>query len=103
MSSDAQAVLDFWFEELTPAQWFKKDAELDRTISQRFGALHAQTARCECYAWRQTPQGRLAEIIVLDQFSRNMFRNDAKSFTQDAKALQVAKDALAKVKSTLIS
>ena len=95
MSSDAQAVLDFWFEELTPAQWFKKDAELDRTISQRFGALHAQAAQCECYAWRQTAEGRLAEIIVLDQFSRNIHRDDARAFATDTLALALAQEAVA--------
>ncbi|MEH6641643.1 DUF924 family protein [Vreelandella glaciei] len=94
MSSDAQAVLDFWFEELTPAQWFKKDTELDRTISQRFGALNAQAARCECYVWRQTAQGRLAEIIVLDQFSRNIYRDDARAFATDALALVLAQEAV---------
>ncbi|CAM0556980.1 hypothetical protein EHLJMEHL_02068 [Vreelandella titanicae] len=95
MSSDAQAVLDFWFEELTPAQWFKKDAELDRTISQRFGALHVQAAQCECYAWRQTAEGRLAEIIVLDQFSRNIYRDDARAFATDTLALALAQEAVA--------
>lgn len=95
MSSDAQAVLDFWFEELTPAQWFKKDPELDRTISQRFGALHAQAEWCECYTWRQTAQGRLAEIIVLDQFSRNIYRDDARAFATDALALALAQEAVA--------
>lgn len=94
MSSDAQAVLDFWFDALAPAQWFKKDAELDRTIAQRFGALHAQAARCECYAWRQTAQGRLAEIIVLDQFSRNIHRDDARAFATDALALVLAQEAV---------
>lgn len=94
MSSDAQAVLDFWFEALTPAQWFKKDAELDSTISQRFGELHAQAARCECYAWRKSAQGRLAEIIVLDQFSRNIYRDDARAFATDALALVLAQEAV---------
>lgn len=95
MPSEAQAVLDFWFEELTPAQWFKKDAALDRTISQRFGALHTQAAQCECYTWRQTAQGRLAEIIVLDQFSRNIYRDDVRAFATDALALALAQEALA--------
>lgn len=95
MSSDAQAVLDFWFEALTPAQWFKKDPEMDRSISERFGALHAQAAKCECYAWRRTEEGRLAEIIVLDQFSRNIYRDDARSFATDALALALSQEAVA--------
>tara|TARA_R110001599_G_scaffold97376_2_gene251215 strand:+ start:1391 stop:1930 length:540 start_codon:yes stop_codon:yes gene_type:complete len=93
MSSDAQAVLDFWFDALTPAQWFKKDLEMDSTIQSRFGELHTQAAQCECYTWRQTAQGRLAEIIVLDQFSRNIFRDDARAFATDALAL--AQEAVA--------
>jgi uncharacterized protein (DUF924 family) len=95
MSSDAQAVLDFWFEALTPAQWFKKDPEMDQAIRERFGSLHAQAAQCECYAWRQTPQGRLAEIIVLDQFSRNIYRDDARAFATDTLALALAQEAVA--------
>lgn len=95
MSSDAQAVLDFWFEALTPAQWFKKDLEMDRTISERFGELHTKAAQCECYTWRQTAQGRLAEIIVLDQFSRNIYRDDARAFAADAIALALAQEAVA--------
>lgn len=95
MSSDAQAVLDFWFEALTPAQWFKKDPETDQAIRERFGSLHAQAAQCECYAWRETPQGRLAEIIVLDQFSRNIYRDDARAFATDTLALALAQEAVA--------
>ncbi|OAZ96027.1 DUF924 family protein [Halomonas sp. G11] len=95
MSSDAQAVLDFWFEALTPAQWFKKDPEMDQAIRERFGSLHAQAAQCECYAWRETPQGRLAEIIVLDQFSRNIYRDDARAFATDTLALALAQEAVA--------
>lgn len=95
MSSDAQSVIDFWFEALTPAQWFKKDPEKDRTILARFGELHAKAAQCECYTWRKTAQGRLAEIIVLDQFSRNIYRDDARAFSTDALALALAQEAVA--------
>lgn len=95
MSSDAQAILDFWFETLTPAQWFKKDLEMDRTILARFGTVHGQATQCECFAWRQTAEGRLAEIIVLDQFSRNIYREDARAFANDALALALAQEAVA--------
>ncbi|TVP51809.1 MAG: DUF924 domain-containing protein [Halomonas sp.] len=95
MHSDAQSVLRFWFDELTPAQWFEKDPEMDRMITERFGVLHGQTAHCECYAWRQTAEGRLAEIIVLDQFSRNIYRDDARAFATDALALALAQEAVA--------
>ena len=63
-------VLRFWFEELEPAQWWQKDAELDRQIADRFGEIHQSACRCELFSWRDSARGRLAEIIVLDQFSR---------------------------------
>ncbi|WP_346798692.1 DUF924 family protein [Halomonas sp. Bachu 37] len=95
MSADAQAVLQFWFAELTPAQWFKKDAEMDRAITRRFATVHVQATRCECYRWRRSAHGRLAEIIVLDQFSRNMYREDPRAFASDALALTLAQEAVA--------
>lgn len=88
-------ILTFWFEELEPAQWWKKDLAFDRMIAERFGALHAQAARCELYPWRRTAEGRLAEIIILDQFSRNMFRDTAQAFSADALALALAQEAVA--------
>ncbi len=91
----AQAVLDFWFKEIDAKQWWTKSAEFDRLISSRFGSLHAAAARCELYAWRETPQGSLAEIIVLDQFSRNMYRDQPQAFACDALALALAQTAVA--------
>ncbi len=88
-------VLRFWFEEATPAQWWKKDAAFDAVIAGRFALLHAAAARCECYGWRTTPQGRLAEILVLDQFSRNLFRDGRDAFATDALALALAQEAVA--------
>lgn len=103
MLSDIQAVLDFWFETLTPAQWFKKDAQLDRTITERFSELHAKAARCECYLWRESAYGRLAEIIVLDQFARNIYRGDPRAFATDALALALAQEAVASGADTALS
>ena len=91
---DYQAVLDFWFKELTPRQWYIKDPKLDRMIEERFGELHAQAAKGELFSWRATPDGRVAEIIVLDQFSRNIFRNTAKAFAFDGIALVLAQEAV---------
>jgi len=88
-------ILTFWFEEITPKQWWVASDELDRQIETRFGAVHAAAERCELYGWRETPQGRLAEIIVLDQFSRNIFRNQARAFACDALALALAQTAVA--------
>jgi uncharacterized protein (DUF924 family) len=91
----AQVVLHFWFEELTPKQHFMKDAALDATIGKRFGETLEAAARCELFAWRTTAEGRLAEIIVLDQFSRNVYRDTPRAFAQDALALVLAQELVA--------
>ena len=90
-----QPILHFWFEELTPKQHFVKDTALDETIRTRFGDTMEAAARCELFAWRATAEGRLAEIIVLDQFSRNVFRDTPRAFTQDALALVLAQELVA--------
>jgi len=87
-------ILRFWFEEIDPAQWWKKDDEFDKSLIERFSDFHARASRCELFGWREAAQGRLAEIIVLDQFSRNMFRGSPSSFAQDALALALAQEAI---------
>ena len=93
-ASEAIALLRFWFEEIERALWFKKDAGFDQLLHERFGALHAQAGRGELYAWRDSAHGRLAEIIVLDQFSRNLFRDSAAAFAFDGMALTLAQEAV---------
>ena len=88
-------ILDFWFAEIQPAQWWSKSDDFDRLIATRFGAVLQAAARCELYAWRATPAGRLAEVIVLDQFSRNINRGEAQAFANDALALGLAQEAVA--------
>lgn len=90
-----QQVLSFWFEQITPAQWWAKDAAFDQLIAQRFAGLLQQAAQGELYSWRSTAQGRLAEIIVLDQFSRNIYRDTPQSFAQDGMALALAQESVA--------
>lgn len=92
---DASAILQFWFDEITPAQWWKVDPDFDHLIQQRFSDIHARANRCELFTWRQQPRGRLAEIIVLDQFSRNSFRGMPQAFTSDPLALALAQEAVA--------
>lgn len=87
-------VIGFWFGELGPAQWYAQSDALDALIVARFGALHAAAAQCELFGWRTSPEGRLAEIIVLDQFSRNIFRGTPGAFAQDALALALAQEAV---------
>ena len=89
-----QEILKFWFEEAEPAQWWKKDEEFDRIIIERFSELHRRASCCELFEWRKDARGRLAEIVVLDQFSRNMFRGSPLSFAQDALALALSQEAV---------
>jgi len=91
-----QEVLDFWFKESTPEQWFKRDSAYDNIIVSRFKSLHEQTVAGELDSWANTPEGALALVIALDQFSRNMYRNSSKAFATDAKALAISKAAIAK-------
>ena len=88
-------ILHFWFTELTPKQHFAKDAALDEAIRTRFGATLEAAAKCELFAWRATPEGWLAEVLVLDQFSRNVYRDTARAFAQDALALALAQELVA--------
>jgi uncharacterized protein (DUF924 family) len=90
-----ETVLSFWFEELEPAQWWCADTELDAAIRARFGALHEAAAACELFEWRGTPEGRPAEIIVLDQFSRSIHRGTPRAFAADPLALGLAQEAVA--------
>lgn len=90
-----ESILHFWFEELAPAQQFAKDAALDAAIAQRFGATLQAAAGGELSGWRQSARGRLAEIVVLDQFSRNVYRDTPRAFAQDGMALVLAQEALA--------
>lgn len=93
--SAPDAVLRFWFEEIEPAAWWRKDAGFDALVGERFGELLAGAARCELWGWRTTPEGRLAEILVLDQFSRNIHRDTPLAFAQDPLALALAQEAVA--------
>jgi len=89
-----QKVLDFWFKEIDRSLWFKKDSEFDAQLSRRFKNLHLQASRCELWPWRTSAKGRLAEVIVLDQFSRNLFRDNPQAFASDALALALAQEAI---------
>lgn len=91
----ADHILTFWFEEITPKSWWSKDAALDAQIKHRFEGVLTQAKRGELSHWRITPQGRLAEIIVLDQFSRNIYRDTPAAFEADPIALVLAQEAVA--------
>ena len=90
-----QEIINFWFKEIDPASWWKKDDAFDALLVKRFSKVHTRAARCELYEWRESPEGRLAEIIILDQFSRNMFRDSEQAFAYDAMSLTLSQEAIA--------
>lgn len=92
----AHEVLAFWFDELTPKQWWAKEAELDQCIRSRFGALHAAATEGRLVHWQLNALDSLALILVLDQFSRHIFRADAQAFAADDMALRVAELGVSK-------
>jgi uncharacterized protein (DUF924 family) len=87
-------ILQFWFEDLNTEQWWNKDLELDVLIRSTYGALHEKVGRGESWQWRETDAGRLAEILVLDQFSRHIYRDQPKAFAFDGIALVLAQEAV---------
>jgi len=92
----ARAVIQFWCEELSPEQHWQKDAAIDRHIAERFGKVREEVMRTRAAGWRDTPETLVAAIILLDQFSRNMFRGKARAFEGDPLALELCKLALNK-------
>jgi len=90
----APAVLDFWFDEVGRDRWFAKSDALDARICSRFGGLRDGLLATKAEAWRDTPEHLLSAIIVLDQFSRNLFRASAKAFAADPIALEMTMLAL---------
>ena len=97
--SRAAGVLEFWFgvpAGKSRAEWFRKDDAFDAQIRERFGALHKAASRRELEHWRAQPDSMVALVVVLDQFSRNLYRGDGRAFAQDAHARECAREALAR-------
>ncbi len=88
-----QDILDFWFEQTPSEQWFTNDPQFDATIRERFSDVWQQATRAELSSWRSSIRGRLAEIIVLDQFSRNIGRGTPLAFAYDTTALVLSQEA----------
>lgn len=91
-----QPVLDFWFNENNIGKWWKKDDAFDDEIKTKFEPLLIQAKSGGMYDWRESPEGSLAEVILLDQFSRNIYRNTMQAFEADNQALMLAQVAIAK-------
>jgi uncharacterized protein (DUF924 family) len=95
MIDTIREVLDFWFDETSKAHWFAPNASFDEAVARHLGTLHARAAAGALDAWQSSAEGCLALCILLDQAPRQLFRGQARAFATDAKALAVAKRALA--------
>lgn len=98
-----ERVLEFWLGEIddtgraspeASARWWKKSAAFDREVAEQFAADHAAIAAGDCEHWLDTPRGRVAYVIVLDQLSRNMFRDSPRMYEMDERAVCVAADGI---------
>ncbi len=87
-------VTDFWFREIGPAAWFRKDEAFDRALARRFATLHEAVASWPPQAALSSADRALATVLVLDQFPRNMYRGSARAFATDGLALEVARGAV---------
>lgn len=86
-------ILEFW-RSAGPQRWYAKDEEFDRRIADCFGHLHAEAAAGRLDHWADHPEGALALLILLDQFSRNLFRGSPQAFAQDRQALDLARSSI---------
>ncbi len=91
----AAEILRFWLEEIPPERRFVHDAALDEAIRSRFAGLHDEVLAGAAASWRDQPQHLLAAVILLDQFSRNLFRDDARAYAGDPLARSLTREALA--------
>lgn len=95
MTLGSAEIISFWFQEIESKMWFQKNDQFDALLAEKFLPLVKKASACELWAWRSTAHGRLAEILILDQFSRNIFRGQPASFAQDTLALALAQEAVA--------
>ena len=90
----AKVILDFCFVKTSMEQWFKKDLNFDKLLKQKFLKYYNKAIKNEYDEWQDNPEECLALVILLDQMSRNFFRNDAKSFDQDYKCRLIVNEAI---------
>ena len=100
IASSAQAneiggdVLDFWFQQCKPWQWFRRNASFDELVRVRFGSITAEALAGGLQSWEQEQQLSLALVLLLDQFSRQLWRDQARAFSGDVRALRLSQNAL---------
>jgi uncharacterized protein (DUF924 family) len=91
-----KAIFSFWFSKNSSKYWFSKSDQFDADITKNFADLYEDAVCGQLDKWKEKPRSALALVILLDQFPRNMFRNSAKAFFTDGKALSIAKYAVEK-------
>jgi len=96
MMGNPREVLQFWFSDRARKLWFEKDRDFDAEIATRFGKLVHEAQLGGLAAWRAAPEGALALLLLLDQFSRNIHRGSAKAFLGDPLAREIAAEAVAR-------
>jgi uncharacterized protein (DUF924 family) len=96
-------ILDFWFVETQPQQWFQINEDFDKKVRERFETVYEDAVGGQFLDWQKDADGALALCILLDQMPRNMFRGTPKAFATDNKALVVAKYAVSKGLDTVLS
>ena len=94
MDKNAQRVLDFWFIETPPKKRFQKHKDFDSLIKKNFLKDYELASNNEYDHWQDNALGSLALVILFDQFSRNIFRNDKKAFEQDHKTRLIVNDSV---------
>ncbi len=92
--SQIAEILEFWFAPGMAEKWFERDPDLDREVRDRLGGLHEKAAASEFRDWRQTPEGCVALLVLLDQVPRNVFRDDPRTYATDEMARAVTGHAL---------
>lgn len=90
----AEDVLTFWFEDHGQEDWFGGSAQFDRECRDALAGVHAKAVKAELWSWRETARGRLAEIILLDQLSRQLFRGQPEAFASDTMAVSLAQEVV---------
>ena len=96
-------VIEFWFVEHGREDWYSNDPQFDARCAARLGDVYERAIRSELWSWRETAKGRLAEIILLDQLSRQFNRDSARAFAFDTMALALAQEMVSRGLDTELS
>ena len=96
MSVTPEEILDFWLNEIGPERWFSTDTSFDMRMRERFAAAHDFASAEKLPAWKETPEGMLALLLLLEQFPRRMYRGTPRAYATDDLAIELARDGIVK-------